>query len=337
MADRAGFELLPGQKFGNRALQQVEAAMESNPLIGATVVHPIQRANQESLNRLVNKAMAATLEGGRPLTALEHTIGPETLGTFRQNLQEVFGKVYRQAGPVSVDAVIEEFRPVMQSLQGQTYGAMKVADMIANRAVGGYFNAQELAGVRNFLSAQHRALSQDAARGVEASIYESMLNGLDNVVAGQVGEQAAKQLTGARQGWRLLKSLERPGVVSEKGNVSTGPLYRSILKSYRDQLTGIKGATEGLPGQSETMGKLIDGIRAAEYFKGTIGDSGTATRLAYKDFMDMSLIGGATRLAGPLLARAYMGAMRGPGGQAAAAQMYDMANQARAAMESGLR
>lgn len=332
MADRQGIILTPGEKFNSMPLKQVEAGMESNPFTNSAVMRPIREANQATINRRVNEAMQSVFPEGTALTSNMAEVGPETVGAFRQQLGQNFNKIYNAAGNIPAQEIAQKMAPVMLTPEGMTYNADKILGTILSRTVNNEMTPQVLSDTRNFLSGMAYDLGRAPGSQMQANVYNSMVQALDNIVQERIGPEMAGQLTDTRQGWRLLLALEKGNqVVKENGNVMPGALYSAIRRGYRDESLGLAPLRAKSESQNKALGNLIETLRVTAANPRAVGDSGTATRMALNSFLQNPVTNSLQAVVGPAISKAYMQAGKSPLAQEMATRYFN-ANQARAGM-----
>jgi hypothetical protein len=102
---------------------------------------------------------------------------------------------------------------------------------------------------------------------------------LQDTLLGMVERQASDpdlmaRWGNARQQWRYLKVLERPGVVT-KGNVNPASLNTALGKMFKGEYARAGDVRRGAPND------LFDASRITNWMGDVVGDSGTATRSAW--------------------------------------------------------
>lgn len=112
-------------------------------------------------------------------------------------------------------------------------------------------------------------------------------------------------LLDANARWRMLATVTKGRALSPQGEVNWSTMMNNIKRSYPKYYNQSQGAP------NEATARAIRAVRAGEYFKDSVGDSGTATRMA-------GLMKTTVASPGLLLSRAMMS---GPARAAAARQM----------------
>lgn len=255
-----GLQVTPGQASGSRALQQMEARMESNPLFSGPF-NTIKANNQAAVNRAVAQGIGETAD----------VVDSAVLAKADARLGSIFEKVADRVPKAVVgDDVVNTLATIEQDIAGVSDKAL-----MDNPLIKRYFN---IAAKGEATGRELRTLSSQLGRAAKANIKNDTEFGMalfkvkdsvDEIISRNLDEATREQFNAARVQYRnLVTILGRQNVVNpSSGNVS-GPNLASALMS-RDKA-------------GYTLGKnntpMYDAARFAQAFKPIVGDSGTATR-----------------------------------------------------------
>lgn len=272
-----GFQLTPGQASGSRALQQMEAKLESQPMTSGTF-NRIKDANQAQLNRFAGKAIGENtdnlssdvleaakdrISGVYKMVADDRArkIDPDQfLGRLAQLEDDFQGLIYSSSGtPISPleNPLIKRMFGYAES--GQATGK-QLQDLASRLGKAGADQMTTASGNRQL------GMAMLQAKDIADDLLEQGLSG-----------QTAKMFSDARSQYRNLMLLtSRQGVVNPaSGNVSGGALASALQGKDR---TGYLF--------NKNQGDLYNAARFAQAFKPIVGDSGTATRSMINNPLD---------------------------------------------------
>jgi hypothetical protein len=278
-----GFRNTPGQASGSRALQQMEARMESSPFTSGPF-NTIKVNNQNALNRAVAQGIGETAD----------TIDSAVLAQADARLGEVFERVADRVPKAIIgDDVVNSLARIESEFSG-----VLSKPLLDNSLVKRTF---DIAAKGEATGAELRSLSSKLGRAAKSAMRNEPEQGLafyqvkdmvDEIVSQNLDDATREVFNAARGQYRnLMTLLSRNNVVNPStGNVS-GPNLASALMS-RDK----RGFTFG--GNTSDM---YDAARFSQAFKPIVGDSGTATRSMQMGPMD-ALLSVPTNIA----ARAYV-------------------------------
>lgn len=279
-----GMRMTPGQATGSRALQQLEAKLESQPMTSGPF-NTLKANNASVLNRSAAEAIGET----------GNVVDDVTLGRAAERIGQVFDDVgddvARQVDP-------RQFVNFLQGLQQETRGLVSgltshpLVEDVINFASDGSATGQQLASLSSKLGkvAYNNMSTPSGDRQLGIALY-GVKDYVDDLLAQGLSPERAQALAGARTQYRNLMLLtQRVGVVNPaSGNVNGRSLANTLQSKDR------RGYTFG-GNQSE----LYDAARFSQAFAPIVGDSGTATRMPLQGVTDL-----LTRAVGNVGARAY--------------------------------
>ena len=268
-ADRLGWKLTPGQKTGSVPLQQIEAHLESQP--GSSGPFNAARTNN---TQILNKAAATSI--GVPEAA---DMSQATLQEADKRIGATFNRA-RTLGPVALDqdAALNGLAKIESQAESTPHSP--IADHPAIKdylrlASNGEASGNELVSLRTRLGNDAKSAfggqnpdhaTGKALMGVQDLVDQHLADGA--TAAGQPDLTSA--LTDARGNYRNLMLLTARNNITNpsSGNVNGNALASALMSKDKG------GFTFG-----RNTGDLYTAARLSQAFKGSIGDSGTATRL----------------------------------------------------------
>jgi hypothetical protein len=270
-----GFRTTPGQASGSRALQQMEARMESNPLFSGPFSQ-IKNANQATLNRHVADAI------GERSTVLD----ADVLGRADARLGGIFDRVADNVKRiVPQDDVTAQLSRIEQDYEG-----LLAKPLLDQPLVKQFFDQVakgEMTGaqLRSLSSKMGRAAKNQMSSGAGdrelGQAFFQVKDIVDDLIGQGIEDPAlAASYNLARQQYRnLMLVTTRAGVVNPaSGNVSGANLAAALQsKDRRGYLFG------------GNMSDFYDAARFSQAFKPLVGDSGTATRTMPMDALNLAL------------------------------------------------
>lgn len=266
LAAQLGIRLTPGQQTGSKALQKVEAALESNPMTS----RPFDRlgqANQKTYNTIAAKGVGESADN----------LANDVLGRANARLGAVFDKV-ADATKVPLDPmrVAPRLRQVIDDTEGLIGANGSLADNALFKRLDGFVN--ETGGatreqLRNLSSklgkaARNNMTSQAGDRELGKALF-ALKDIVDDEVVGTLSGAAKQEFAEALKQYRTMMQLTtRTNVV----NPSSGDVNMRALASYLQQKD--KGGFARGGNQSD----LYNAARVAQAFPPVVGNSGTSTR-----------------------------------------------------------
>lgn len=281
-----GFRNTPGQASGSRALQQMEARMESSPWTSGPF-NTLKTNNQQVLNRAVAKGIGETAD----------VVDSAVLAQADSRLGQIFEKV---ADKVPKAVVGDDVVNSLSNIEKDSAGVLTkpllengLVKRVFDIAAKGETTGAELRSLSSKLgrAAKNNMTSPSGDRELGSALFQ-VKNMVDEIVSQNLDDATREAFNAARTQYRNYSTLlSRQNIVNPAtGNIS-GPNLASALMS-RDK----RGYTLG--GNTSDM---YDAARWAQAFKPIVGDSGTATRSMQMGPMD-ALLSLPTNIA----ARAYV-------------------------------
>jgi hypothetical protein len=259
-----GFRTTPGQASGSRALQQMEARMESNPFFSGPF-NTIKNTNQKQLNRYAANAIGETSD----------VLDSAVLGRAEARLGQVFDDT-ASAIPranVAADDVVSKLAGVEGEFSGllpkplAEYGL--VSRFLDQVAAGDMTGAQLRNLSSQFGRAGKNAMTSQSGDRELGQAYFAVKEIVDDLIAQNLDDATRGAYNAAREQYRNLMLLTtRPNVVNpSSGNVSGANLSAALQAKDKGGF---------LFGRNQS--DFYDAARFAQAFKPIVGDSGTATR-----------------------------------------------------------
>lgn len=279
-----GMKSTPGQASGSRALQQMEAKLESQPMTSGPF-----NAIKENNARILSREAAASIGEA------SDTLDSATL----DNAFTRIGKVFDSAGDdversIDPQTFLQKFGEVQTELQGVSKGFANndLVKMLIEHAEKGSVKGSQLQTLSSkFGKAAYREMTQPSGdRELGMGLYQ-MKDYVDDLLEQGMSPKRIQDFQTARKQYRNLMLLtSRVGII----NPSTGNVNGVSLANLLQQ----KDKAGFLRGQNRTG--MYDAARFAQAFKPIVGDSGTATRAPLSGAFDF-----LARVPYNIAARAY--------------------------------
>ena len=274
VAERLGFEFLPGQKEGNNAITEL---VNSQPFM-ADAFDPVIRGNAERGGDLIREAL------GLPP-------GPLTRNTFTE-ADELFQREFENfAGEIRPAALPDELRTAIDTPDMLTTKDRRVFRVTES---GEPISGERLLNLRSKLN-RSLASARRSDQGVLADEILEQMDALDDVIKGSIegggSGPAWQRFMDTRQRWRVNLAFNRPGSFTPDGNFSvkrfSNSLERTFEREYRKRLLQRNEAGEVIDAQMPAeVADLLDFMRLGRTFASNMGDSGTASRLAIAQILE---------------------------------------------------
>lgn len=268
-----GMRLTPGQATGSRALQQLEAKLESQPMTSGPF-NTIKEGNQRVLNRAAAGAIGE----------FSDTVDDATLAQASTRLSGVYENV---ADDVARNVEPRGFISFLSGLQDDTRGLVQgltshpLVDDVIRVAGDGQATGRQLQSIASKLGrAAHKNMTtQSGDRDLGIALFK-VKDYVDDLLAQGLSPERAAAFEGARTQYRnLILLTQRVGVVNPStGNVQ-GRSLANILQS--------KDRRGYLFGGNQTG--MYNAARFSQAFAPIVGDSGTATRSMVTNPFDILL------------------------------------------------
>lgn len=258
-----GMRATPGASSGSVPLQQLEAKLESQPWTSGPFA-AIKSGNQAALNRTAAGAI------GENASVVDSTV----MGRAVDRLGKTFEDVRNPDSIVVVDPkseaqVLEQLEQNYSGLLPQSLASHPLVTQLNELMSKGGANLQQLGQLSSKLGkAAYKQMSgQGGDRDMGQALYDVKDHVDDLVQSGLSGEEAASYAA-ARQQWRNLSLLTKPGVINtSSGNVSGLNLANMLARTDKPGFLYGRNTSD-----------LYQAARFAQAFRPLVGDSGTATR-----------------------------------------------------------
>lgn len=271
-----GMRMTPGQITGSKALQQLEAKLESQPMTSGPF-NAIKANNAEVLNREAATAIGEKLAKGESLSA---DVLDRAVGRIGSVFEQAADDVPRQIDPKQF---VDKYTQVQDEARGLFTGFEQhpLVEDLAKLASAGQATGKQLQSLTSKLgkAAYKQMTTQSGDRDMGHALYQ-LKDYVDDLLQQGMGESQAAMFQAARQQYRNLMMLtSRVGVV----NPSTGNVSGRTLANVLQQ----KDKGGFLFGRNESG--MYDAARFSQAFSPIVGDSGTATRSALPSPTDFVL------------------------------------------------
>lgn len=258
-----GFKLTPGQASGSRALQQLEAKLESQPMTSGRF-NDIKANNQTVINRAAAASIgeASDVVDSSVLNAAHDRIG----GIYKM----VADKRNRAIDP---DAFLDDLGKIEADFEGlANISQNPLVSKFMNYAAKGQATGEQLQQLSSQLGKVSRANLQ-SQNGLEREMgiaLSRVKNHVDDLLEQGLSGKTLDSFKEAKSQYRNLMLLEsRQGIINpSNGNINGGALASAL--QVKDKAGFLRGKNES---------PLYDAARFSQAFKPIVGDSGTATRM----------------------------------------------------------
>lgn len=279
-----GMKSTPGQASGSKALLQLEAKMESQPMWSG----PFNAIKENNARVLSREAAASIGETGNVLDS-------PTLDRAFTRISGVFDDasddVARQIDPKEF---LDRFSQVQTELDGVSKGFSdnKLIGQLINHAEKGEATGKQLQSMTSKLGkvAYKEMTSPSGDRDLGQGLYQ-MKDYVDDLLEqGMDGARLAKFKLARKQYRNLMLLTSRVGILNPStGNVN-GRALAGLLQQ-KDKLGFLRGKNQS---------GMYDAARFAQAFQPIVGDSGTATRAPINGITDLAM-----RIPYSIAAKAY--------------------------------
>lgn len=261
---KMGFQVTPGQASGSRALQQLEAKLESQPMTSGRF-NQIRANNQTALNRAAADAIGETSD----------TLDSAALDQARDRISGIY-KMVADKTPRAIDP--ETFTNRLAGIESDFEGLLPgsvldhpLTKRLFSYAEKGQATGEQLQDLASKLgkAANNQMTSAGGDRQMGMALFQ-IKDMADDLLASGLKGETAKAFDSARGQYRNLMLLtQRNGVI----NPSTGNINGNALAGLLQQ----KDRNGFLFGKNKSP--LYEAARFAQAFRPIVGDSGTATRM----------------------------------------------------------
>lgn len=269
-----GMQLTPGQASGSRALQQLEAKLESQPMTSGRF-NQIKSNNQTVLNRVAANSIGETSD----------TLDSHVLEQARDRISGIY-KMVADKTPRNIesDPFINRLAGIENEFEGLLPGSVlnnPLVGRLFRYAEKGQATGEQLQDLASKLGkvANNQMTSAAGDRQLGMALFQ-VKDMADDLLASGLNGETAKAFNAARGQYRNLMLLtQRNGVI----NPSSGNLNGNALAGLLQQ----KDINGFLFGKNESP--LYQAARFSQAFRPIVGDSGTATRSALPSPTDFVL------------------------------------------------
>lgn len=268
-----GMKMTPGQASGSKALQQMEAKLESQPMTSGPF-----NAIKENNARVLSREAAASIGEA------SETVDSAVLDNAHTRIGKVFDNAADDiARPIDPKVFMQKFGEVQTELQGvsQGFSNNKVIEMLIGHAENGSATGAQLQAITSKLgkAAYKEMTSPSGDRELGGGLYK-MKYYVDDLLQSGMSESRQKAFAEARKQYRNLMLLtSRVGVLNPStGNVN-GVSLANLLQQ-KDKAGFLRGGNNS---------GMYTAARFAQAFKPIVGDSGTATRSPIPGITELAL------------------------------------------------
>lgn len=271
------FKLTPGQASGSRALQQLEAKLESQPMTSGTF-NKIKSDNQLLVNRRVAESIGEKAD----------VVDGDVLARAHDRIGRIYDMVAdKRPRVIDTDNFLQRLGSVegdfegMLFANGKPYSVMDhpLAARLFKYAENGTATGEQLQDLASKLGKAARGqMTGNGDRQLGMALSE-VKNLADDLLEQGLNGKTKTLFSNARNQYRNAMMIEgRIGVVGADGNVS-GRTLANVLQQ-QDKAGFLRGGNTS---------PMYDAARLAQAFKPIVGDSGTATRSALPSPTDFVL------------------------------------------------
>lgn len=262
-----GMKATPGQATGSKALQQLEAKLESQPMTSGPF-NAIKSGNQKALNRVFARALGESSD----------VVDDATIGKFLTRADKVYedvaDKVARQIDP-------DSFLTRLNGIETETDGLLptalsdhplvkKLLDFAGKGEITGE-QAQNLASKLGKVADQNMR-SPQGDRELGQALFK-VKDIADDLLEQGLSGNRLQAFRNVRSQYRNFSLMSRNGTLNpSSGNVSGATMANTLQRLDR------RGFLAG-----GNKSDLYQATRFAQAFKPIVGDSGTATRSMLTD------------------------------------------------------
>lgn len=256
-----GFRLTPGQASGSKALQQLEAKLESQPMTSGPF-NAIKANNQTALNRTWAKAI------GEDSATLDSTVLEQAKDRIGGVYKMIADKTARQIDP---DAFLSRLSSIESEFEGLTNISQNpLVNKFINYAAKGEATGAQLQDLASKIgkAANQQMTSASGDRQLGMALFE-VKNHADDLLEQGLSGETLKAFQKARDEYKHLMLLtQRVGVVNPSNGNVQGVSLANLLQT-KDKNGFLFGKNDSAP---------YNAARFAQAFRPIVGDSGTATR-----------------------------------------------------------
>jgi hypothetical protein len=260
-----GMRMTPGQASGSRALQRVEASLESNPITSGGF-DAIKMRNQQVLNNAAARSFGEKT----------NDLSPAVLERANQRMGDVFNRVKTKDVAKLGDDFLGTLVKAIDDSDGLIGGNSSLADNpLVKRAIG--FNDRGVATLEQLRelsskmgkAASNNMTTQSGDRELGKALF-AVKNSVDDAIEQNLAPELAKEFAKARGQYRSYTQLMLNNVLNpSSGNISGRNLAGRLQRTDRAGFSLGKNDSD-----------MYKAARFYQAFPSIVGDSGTATRSA---------------------------------------------------------
>ncbi len=289
LARKHRIKLHPSAAYGSRMLANWEAGMVSDPFSAAPY---IRRQGQYS-KQLEYKAKAAL-----GLPGWQGPINRDFMRAAEDLVSDGFGEIAENSKPVRVEAIIDDAQKAAnENKVGWTKGIedtfIRQLDLL--RREGDVMEGKAAWTMQREFAKEAAEAPTPAMQRMYYSVADAIENQIVEAAEGGVDPAVLQNL---RKRYRLIKRLNIRKSVTD----ADGMKFRSALGAMQDEFDEYRRGHGFEYGAAENalmrpMNDLFEVLRVGQLFQQSVGDSGTATRLAFQNFPSNPLAAGIRQAA----------------------------------------
>ena len=286
LADEIGWKFLPGQREGNTFASELAL---SDPIVRDAFAFELDW-NGAILNNRAAKALGR--ESGQDF-------GDNFLVETGEILSQEFEDIQNLIKPIKFSGDNNQLRKRLETLAGDYADELDLdPGNIASRDI-----LRQLARDLDSIDGQtfqrlHSRWRDRAARERKgpdpegnqiADLYLKAVDELDQAMIRSGNDEVLKtRYSTVRERWRMLKVMERPGVLDRQtGNFNPVVAANAFKREFGNQFR-----RQGGRSVSKATSELFDVVQVARRFKDTLGNSGSASRYALQDLTSPKKLAG---------------------------------------------
>lgn len=264
-----GFKATPGQASGSRALQQMEAKLESQPMTSGTF-NAIKDHNRVVLNRVAANSIGETAD------VVDDAVLSKAMDRISNTYKIVADNKPRTINPDEFTNFIGKIESDYEGLLPSSILDHKLVNRLYGLAAKGQATGEQLQNLASQLGkvAKNEMTTANGDRQLGMALFE-VKDHVDDLLESGLKGETKKAFADARNQYRHMMLLTQRNNILSGGDVN-GNALASLLKQ-KDK----KGYVFG-----NNNSDLYNAARYAEAFKPTIGDSGTSTRAVMPNGFD---------------------------------------------------
>lgn len=272
--EKLGFKTTPGQASGSKALQQMEAKLESQPMTSGPF-NAIKDHNQTVLNRIAARSIG---EKSDDLSSPVLEAAKDRLGDIYKSISDDVG---RQIDPDDFLGFLDDIDNSLDGIVDQSIIDDKLVGRLWTLAEKGEATGKQLQQLASKLGykAHKQMVTQGGDRDIGIALYK-VKDYVDNLLESGMPEDMLSAFRDARSQYRNLMLLtQRNGVINpSSGNVAGNALGGLLQQKDKAGFLFNKNQSD-----------LYNAARFAQAFRPIVGDSGTSTRSALPSATDVVL------------------------------------------------